>query len=570
MTNSTSTFVNQREQCPKCASKGLDNSKDNLAVYSNGGRHCFSCGFTITGTASAAASSSSAYETTETTMPQHTVDAILGKRGISPTTLASYGVRMIEKNDDYYIVFPVHDATGSEYTQHYRLVDSGTGSLTRTMKYPKGIKLKTPLFGVNQVQSQTKIVLVCEGETDALIAATSLAGRTDIACVGLLGTTMANRAAMFAARYWGNLKIVIAFDSDDPGKEATTVFSESLAAHSEAVCHKLALPTGFKDIGDWLSSGAVAPLEFADFVLHAAPVMNSAFLNSEQVADRLEGYLRKISSDGGMKLKFSPRLSNAVKIQPGKLIGLLGDASQGKSTLAEHFVLEAITQKREVFFISAEMSAEEVAMKLMRTIRQEPLHQTGYVQNLPENEFNSILDDTRRLLHWLTMIDDFGTCNLATLEQYLLELGSYGKPPELVVIDHLLAIADNLDKDTLQDTCKQLKALARKYNTAILLLCHIRKPMQSQKRTIYRPVLADAYGSNGLQMYSDVVIAVAKDVEKSITMVETVKMERMEGVYADVMLKYEDWRLAELDETAPAALDYEQKEQETFEETTTF
>lgn len=33
------------EQCPKCLERGKDSRGDNCAVYSDGGRHCFSCGF---------------------------------------------------------------------------------------------------------------------------------------------------------------------------------------------------------------------------------------------------------------------------------------------------------------------------------------------------------------------------------------------------------------------------------------------------------------------------------------------------------------------------------------------
>ena len=36
--------VIRKEQCPQCATKGRDNSKDNLAVYDDGQTHCFSCG----------------------------------------------------------------------------------------------------------------------------------------------------------------------------------------------------------------------------------------------------------------------------------------------------------------------------------------------------------------------------------------------------------------------------------------------------------------------------------------------------------------------------------------------
>lgn len=39
--------VVKKEQCPSCAKKGNDNSKDNLIVYEDGGKHCFACRYTI-------------------------------------------------------------------------------------------------------------------------------------------------------------------------------------------------------------------------------------------------------------------------------------------------------------------------------------------------------------------------------------------------------------------------------------------------------------------------------------------------------------------------------------------
>ena len=33
--------VIRKEQCPVCALKGLDKSKNNLAVYEDGGKFCF-------------------------------------------------------------------------------------------------------------------------------------------------------------------------------------------------------------------------------------------------------------------------------------------------------------------------------------------------------------------------------------------------------------------------------------------------------------------------------------------------------------------------------------------------
>ena len=42
-----SSQVVGKEQCPKCASLGKDTSKDNLIIYSDGHKHCYSCSYHI-------------------------------------------------------------------------------------------------------------------------------------------------------------------------------------------------------------------------------------------------------------------------------------------------------------------------------------------------------------------------------------------------------------------------------------------------------------------------------------------------------------------------------------------
>ena len=40
----TGNILLRKEQCPTCAMRGKDTSKDNMAVYSDGQTHCFACG----------------------------------------------------------------------------------------------------------------------------------------------------------------------------------------------------------------------------------------------------------------------------------------------------------------------------------------------------------------------------------------------------------------------------------------------------------------------------------------------------------------------------------------------
>lgn len=544
-----------RTLCPACADKGKDNSRNNLVNYSDGGSYCYACGYFV----SDGNKSVGEQELEDNQMPQYTLDNILSKRGISSDVIKRYGLTLVENDGNLMVRVPVTDANGQESGAQYRLVDTSSGKLTRDMRTTKGSKLKVPCFGVNTITKLTKTILVCEGWTDALAAASTVEGRSDISVLGLCGATFAKRAAMFLARYHEDKRIVLALDNDEAGAKAKDDFVSTTAQHSpDKLLYKLAIPNEHKDIGDWLNSTKV---DLVQELENAAPVFSSNLLTSEDVGNLLVPFLNKLKNEEHIRLNFSPSLDAAVKLMPGKLVGILGDSGQGKSTLAEHLMLEAITQKERVFCVSAEMSAEEVALKLMRTVKREPLHLSSYLKSLDEEYFSEIAEQTKRVLSWLTLVDNFGEVSLEKIDSYLLELAAANRKPSLVVVDHLLAISESLEPNSLQKTCEELKGLARKHSVCVVLLCHTKKPQNQTRRTIYRPMLSDAYGSNGLSMYADVVLAVAKDAVKNETYVEAVKQERMIGKYVDVTLAFEDWQLSETqNEAAPSVYDNESEE----------
>ena len=39
--------VTHFEQCPECAAVGGDTRQDNLAVYDDGHKHCYACGYNV-------------------------------------------------------------------------------------------------------------------------------------------------------------------------------------------------------------------------------------------------------------------------------------------------------------------------------------------------------------------------------------------------------------------------------------------------------------------------------------------------------------------------------------------
>lgn len=529
MANVTGTVA-----CPKCQSKGGDKQGNNRILYDDCGFYCFACGDFKTGTGLKT-------NTTEeyNTLPMYTTDAILGKRGISAEVIKDYGVSTVQdESGQLFVKFPFHDVNRAETNYQLRAVDTTTGTLLHEIKFSKG-KIKLPLFGWKLVTPATKTIVVCEGITDALYFASHYS-RIDTVVVGLSSATAAKKAAAHFLAYDKEYKIVLAFDNDLAGNDATDAFVQYFELHDDSkIIYRVNVPAEFNDICEWKPSKE----ELKEAVESPSPLTLSGLLGADEIAHRVGDYFEALTSSNQVSLSFSPTISNALRFMPGKLIGVIGASGEGKSTFVEHVAMEFLQQKLNVFAVSQEMLAEEFAIKLLRMVRNEPLDNPSFVRKMTLEDRDKVVKQTSTLTRLLNMTDGFGQMSIENIDRHIHKLTSAGRHPDLVIVDHLLAITSDSETGTILEACRDLKALARAHNTCIMILTHTSKPQKG--RGIQQPTLNAAYGSSGIPIYCDAALGIASDKESCITMVETVKLERLGGAYANVTFNFKDFCLTE-------------------------
>lgn len=520
--------------CPKCVSSGGDRSGNNRILYDDGGYHCFSCNDHKTG-------SGYKRETEQELerMPEFTAQSILAKRGITAEVINQYGVSAVmDSSNRLHIEFPIHDVNGVVANAQYRAVDVSTGTMTKEIAFSSG-KVLLPLFGWKQVKPHTKTLIICEGLTDALILASAYS-RFDTVVLGMTTATAAKKVAAHLLAYSEDRKIVLAFDNDKAGRDAEATFLNHIERHDDSrIIYRLDFPEQYKDIGDWVASGGFNK-EAIEFPL---PLSMSGLVGAKEIAAKVGAYFAAMDSQKQIELSFSPTLSDALRLMPGKLVGIIGASGEGKSTLVEHFAMEALQQKLNVFAVSQEMLAEEFAVKLLRMVRNEPLDSPKFIRTLAPETRKEIVQQTEKLCRLLNMTDGFGQMSIEAIDKHLHKLTAAGRHPDLVIVDHLLAITSDSDAGTIIEVCRELKELARNHETCVLILTHTSKPQKG--RGIQQPTLNSAYGSSGIPIFCDSALGVASDKEACITMVETVKLERMGGAYANVKFDYRDYCLVE-------------------------
>ena len=254
-----------KSQCPKCVEKGGDKSKDNLANYSDGGKHCFSCGYHVHGDESYIPSEEDEVLDDIKEMSSESKERIkqgtthkLTWRGIKPETNKFFGV-----------VYECSQETGLPIKQFVpTTIDGGhVGYKTRVMpkdfSHPVGeVGQKCDLIGSFRFVNGGKYVVVCGGEVDFLSAFQMLrdyqlskdktAAYDPIACVTpTVGESGCGKQLQHNYMFLDKFeRIVVCFDNDKAGKEAVEKIVPLLPKGKVWV-----ITPRYKDVNEYLVNG---------------------------------------------------------------------------------------------------------------------------------------------------------------------------------------------------------------------------------------------------------------------------------------------------------------------------
>jgi len=263
-----------REACPNCREQGRDKSGDNLIVYEDGGKHCFSCSYH---------EGNKPYGSDEIGLSevQYLPHAALRTRGIDAGTAEHFGVRVeysTSTGDDakyYYPLYKNREVVGYQVRQiepkkFKRLGDT------------KGVDL----FGA-QLYKGGKMVIVCEGQDDALACyqLLSAAGKK-YRVVASLGTTHWKSNLDYLEQYDN---VILMFDQDLPGKTAAEECAAALTP-GKAKIASWDREKG-KDINDLLTGG-VKPEDFLHTIFEAKAYEPSGIVTGAEVWERIQNYTK--------------------------------------------------------------------------------------------------------------------------------------------------------------------------------------------------------------------------------------------------------------------------------------
>lgn len=521
--------VIRKEQCPVCALKGLDKSKNNLAVYEDGGKFCFgACNRAISLSESYKAKLEliKEFECKELVFPvtnftKEHWDVLKEKLTTDPK-----GYRGLKKStcETYRVFHEIDAVTNKVKKQYYPISKDNKFSGIKIRQEPKAFYAEgtndsqCDLFGQALfTQSTSKWIIYVEGELDALSAFQMLEAqrKSDFASIPVVSGTVGAGGSVnqlknnytFLDRFE---KIILIPDQDEAGQAAIERIAQSLPKDKLYIAD---LPA--KDANEMLMAGREK--EFVTAVLWKHRHYSPAGIHGSDVI--FDAILQKALTPKIPFPKFLDKLNYVTGggIATGAIINILAASGVGKTSLVNQCVLHWIKEGLNPGIVSLEADLGDYGENILGVHMKEKL-QLIVDPNDKFNHISSMQEEANKLFKnpegkpTFYVIDDRGDYDQlqARIEQLIISCDS-----KIVIIDVLSDVFEGMSLEFQSSWMAWEKKVCKRYGTILVNVVHARKAASGQKVGSRGAVLSeeDISGSSSQFKSGALNISLSRDKE---------------------------------------------------------
>ena len=533
-----------KSQCPKCVEKGGDKSKDNLANYSDGGKHCFSCGYHVHGD--------------ENYVPNEEEEEMLddikemsedSKKRIKEGTthkLTWRGIRP-ETNKFFGVVYECSQETGLPIKQFVPTTIDNAHVGYKTRLFPKDfshpvgeVGQKCDLIGSFRFVNGGKYVVICAGEVDFLSAFQMLRDYQvskgngekydSVACVTpTVGESGCGKQIQGNYKFLDKFeRIVICFDSDAAGKAAVEKITPLLPRGKVYI-----MTPRYKDANEYLTKGKER--EFVTDFYNAKKHTPAGIVASTEI------YKEVVQRSLLERLPFPPFLEKLNKmlsggITYGFIVNILAGSGSGKSSLINQCVtfwakdcniLTGVVSLEADSAAYGENLLSQYAGKKLALISNKEEKYSVVTSEHMENcakELFSYEDGSPRMY----ILDDRG--DYSELQSHIEELiTSFGV--KVIVFDVISDVFAGMSIEDVDKYMRWQKNIVKQYNCILINISHTRKSGGGQKAASQGAFLTEEatigsgtqYRSAGINISLQRDKTSEDDVERNTTQVYLLK-----------------------------------------------
>jgi len=548
--------VIDREQCPACAKHGRDNSQDNLAVYDDGHKYCFSCKYYVGGDNNMKTES-----TTNLNFLSGDLKSIPDRK-ITEKTCRVFGYQQLSSKGKSVQI--------ANFFKDSKLIAQKLRGPNKAFQW-RGEASGAPLWGQHLWKSSKgKRLVITEGEIDCMTVSQLMEHKWAVVSLptGAAGAARAIKDNLeFVSSYE---EVVLMFDMDEAGQDATSAVADLLPPGK---CKVAQLP--YKDPNECVLKGAGKDVVKAIFeaqryspdeIVHVSQVPNTSTI------DEINVY----------PFPFDSLSEFLLGQRSGEITLWSSGTGSGKSTIIREMIHHHLEEGRSVGAIMLEESPQETvddmvslminkpvrairAKKIMNNLREklgkDPIL-IDTIDDLTDDEYASAREELEgSKLYIYDHLGNSGLQNLcARIEFMAVSLGV-----DVIVLDHITAAATGMLNDAndfdggsserllIDNIMKELRALVSRTGVRIDVVSQLKKTQKAYEEGD-RITLQDLRGSGSLSSVPNTVVALERDRQNpdpkiaNTTTVRVLKnrLTGKSGVAASLFFDHTTGRMKEL------------------------
>ena len=201
-------------------------------------------------------------------------------------------------------------------------------------------------------------------------------------------------------------------------------------------------------------------------------------------------------------------------LHPNELIIIAARPAMGKTAFALNLVTHvAMTQEKAVALFNLEMSAEQLAMRILASLGQIDGFKlrTG---NLMNQDWKRINEAASQLANTNLVMDDTPGITIGEIRAKCRRLASSEKGLALIVIDYLQLISGGKNyganrQQEVSDISRSLKTLAMELGVPVIALSQLSRGVEAREDK--RPLMSDLRESGSIEQDADIVAFLYRD-----------------------------------------------------------
>lgn len=364
-----------------------------------------------------------------------------------------------------------------------------------------GSPKEAPLYGQWLCRDGGKMIVVCEGEVDALSISQVQNLKWPVVSVqnGAQGAARSVRKALDFLNKFET--VVFMFDQDEPGRAAAIECAKLLAPGKARIA---SLP--LKDANDMLKANRGA--EIVDAIWGAKEYRPDGIISIDDVWDAA-------LTDEAVPSVSYPWQGLSQKtggIRKRELVTITAGSGIGKSLFCREIAYDLIVNKKwKVGYLALEESPKRTVLGIAGIGINCPLH-IGR-DGVTDEELKAVHD---RLKDKLYLYDSFGSVDPENLQERLRYL-AVGLQCDAIILDHVSIAISGLElvdeRKALDVIMTKMRSLVEETGVALFVVSHLRRPSQSDKghEQGLQTSLAQLRGSHAIAQLSDMVIGLERN-----------------------------------------------------------